>query len=234
MLKCQYGRNTIRCSGHVIGGGQVGPDPQKLDAVKAYPIPKDKKEVRAFLDLARYYRHFVPHFSTIADPLTELTQRKNPNKVKWNDKCEVAFNELKDHLVVSPVLKVVEPDEPYILQTNPSKLGLGVMLSQLEENGEEHPVALASRKLLPREKNNSVIEKECLTIVWLLQVFHVYLFSQKFINESNHQPLSWLQRIKNTSQHLTRWILAVQPYCLEIRHCCGCLNRVLLDFPESQ
>ena len=87
--------------------------------------------------------------------------------MRWNDKCEVAFNKPKDLLVASPVLKVVEPDKPCILQTDAYELaiGLGAMLSQLEENGEEHPIAFASRKLLPREKNYSVNEKECLAIV---------------------------------------------------------------------
>ena len=57
-----------------------------------------------------------------------------------------------------------------------SEQGLGAVLSQLEENGEEDPVGFASRKFLPREKNYSVIEKECLAIVWSLQVLYVYLY----------------------------------------------------------
>ena len=119
-----------------------------------------------------------------------------------------------------PVLKVIEPDKPYILQTDASELGLGAVLSQLEESGEEHPVAFASRKLLPRERNYSVIEKECLAIVWSLQVFHVYLFGRKFTIEIDHQPRE-NEEFKPT---LTRWGLAVQPYCFEIHHHRGSLN----------
>ena len=78
------------------------------------------------------------------------------------------------------MLKVIEPDKPYILQTDASELGLGDVLSQLEESGEEHPVAFASRKLLPREKNYSVIEKECLAIVWALQAFHVFVWPEVY------------------------------------------------------
>ena len=83
--KCQFGKNEVRYLGHVIGGGTVRPDPQKLEAVNNYPVPVSKKEVRAFLGLAGYYRRFVPHFATIAKPLTELTKGKNPDRVKWND-----------------------------------------------------------------------------------------------------------------------------------------------------
>ena len=137
---------------------KVKPDPQKLNAVRDYPTPTSKKEVRTFLGHAGYYCHFVPHFSTIAEPLTELTKGRNPDKVKWNDKRDTAFSKLKvkELLVMPPVLKVIEPNKPYILQTAASELGLGAVLSQLEESGKEHPVAFASRKLLPRERNYSV------------------------------------------------------------------------------
>ena len=117
------------------------------------------------------------------------------------------------------------PSKQYVLQTDASELGLGAVLSQWNGNDEEHPVAFTSRKFLPQEKNYSVIAKECLAIVWALQVFHVYLFGQKFTIEIDHQPLSWLAWMKNTNQCLSRWELTVQPYCLEIRHHRGSLHK---------
>jgi len=157
------------------------------------------------LGLAGYYRRFVPHFATIAEPLTELTRAKYPPKVKWSAKCEEAFCKLKELLVTPPILRVAEPSKPYILQTDASEKGLGAVLSQTTQDGKEHPIAFASRKLLPREKNYSVIEKECLGIVWALQVFYVYLCGQEFCIKTDHQPLSWLDLMKNSNQHLTRW-----------------------------
>ena len=224
MSKCQFGKSEVHYLGHVIGGGTLKPDPQKLEAVDDYPVPATKKEVRAFLGLSGYYRRFVPHFATIAEPLTELTKAKNPDKVKWTDRCERAFCKLKELLLTPPILKVAEPTKCYVLQTDASEQGLGAVLSQIDQNREEHPVAFASRKFLPREKNYSVIEKECLAIVWSLQVFHVYLYGQKFTIETDHQPLSWLERMKNNNQRLTRWALAVQPYCFEICHRSGRKN----------
>ena len=113
----------------------------------------------------------------------------------------------------SPVLKVVEPDKPYILQADASELGLGAVLSHVKDS-EEHPVAFASRKLLPREKNYSVIQKECLALMWSLQVFYVYLLGQRLTIETDHQPLSWLENMKNANQGMSRWALAVQPFIL--------------------
>ena len=98
MSKCQFGRSKVQYLGYVIGGGKVKPDhdPQKLNAVRDYPTPISEKEVRAFLGLAGYYRRFVSHFATIAEPLTELTKGMNPDKVKWTDNCEAAFRKLKE------------------------------------------------------------------------------------------------------------------------------------------
>ena len=79
---------------------------------------------------------------------------------------------LKKLLVSAPVLQIGDPNKPYTLQTDASGRGLGAVLSQIGADGEEHPIAYASRKLLPREENYAVIEKECLAIVWALQVFH--------------------------------------------------------------
>ena len=196
-------------------------DPQKLEAVNNYPKPVSKKDVRTFLKLTGYYRRFLPHFATIAEPLTELTKRKNPDQVKWNERSGEAFQKLKELLLTPPILKVAEPNKRYVLQTDASEQGLGAVLSQIGESSE---VAFASRKFFPREKNYSVIEKECLAIVWSLQVFHVYLYGQKFSIETDHQPLSWLGRMKNNNQRLTRWALSIQPYCFEIRHRSGSSN----------
>ena len=121
-------------------------------------------------------------------------------------------------------MQVADPAKPYILQTDASDRGLGAVLSQREPLGEEHPVALVSRKLLPTETKYSTIEKECLAIVWALQFFPVYLYGQSFTIQTEQQPLAWLQRIKNTNPRLTRWAIVVQPYGFSIVHRSGAAN----------
>ena len=138
--------------------------------------------------------------------------------MEWGAAQQTAFQHLKDVLIDTPVLRVADPTKSYILQTNASERGLGAVLSQLEGQGEEHPVAFASRKLLPREMNYSTIEKECLAIVWALKFFNTYLYGQVFTIETNHQPLSWLHHMKNSNARLTRWALAILPYQFEVKH----------------
>ena len=134
-----------------------------------------------------------------------MTKGKNLDQVKWNEKSGEAFQKLKGLLLIPPIWKVAKTNKQYVLQTDASEQGLGAVLGgQIGEDSEEHPIAFASHKFLPREKNYSVIEKKCLAILWSLQVFHVYLYGQKFSIETNHQPLSWLGQMKNNNQHLTR------------------------------
>jgi hypothetical protein len=50
-------------------------DPSKIKDVVEWVTPTTVKEVRGFLRLAGYYHRFVPDFSKIAKPLTELTKK---------------------------------------------------------------------------------------------------------------------------------------------------------------
>jgi len=64
-----------------------------------------------------------------------------------------------------PVLRLPDVSKPFILQTDASSEGIGAILLQ-KEGQIKYPVAFASKKLLPREKNYSTIEREALAIVW--------------------------------------------------------------------
>jgi len=73
-----------RCSylGHVVGGGEVRMEQDKVEAVKRMQPPKTKKDMRTFLGLTGYYRRFIPNYASIAAPLTDLTWKHQPNLVQ--------------------------------------------------------------------------------------------------------------------------------------------------------
>ena len=78
--------------------------------------------------------------------------------MEWGVAQQTAFQHLKDVLIDTAVLRVANPMKPYIVQTDASERGLGAVLSKVDAQGEEHPVAFTSRKLLPREINYSTRE----------------------------------------------------------------------------
>ena len=185
--------------GYVVGGGKVKPTRSKIQAVKDFPRPKTKTDVRAFLELSGYYRKFIPNYAEIAAPLSDLTRKVALQVISWTDQCSKAFVELKDRLCSLPVLRSPDLSKPFVVPTVASERGIGAVLSQEGSDGE-HPVACISRKLRPRESKYATIEKECLAIVWAVQTLRVYLFGQCFTIQTDHHPLQWLQQMKDKNR----------------------------------
>lgn len=222
--KCQFAKNQRTYLGHVVGHGKVRPELCKIKAVQEFKQPQTKKEVRAFLGLAGYYRRFIKDFATIAAPLSDLTKASSSNQITWMEKHQKAFLELKSCLTAEPVLRNPDFSLPFILQTDASDVGIGSVLSQVDDNGEEHPIAFASRKLLPRERRYAAIEKECLAVVEGIRTFRVYLDGRHFHVQTDHRSLEYLQKMRDSNGQLSRWSLYLQPFDFSICHRPGRLN----------
>jgi hypothetical protein len=87
--KCEFLRKEESYLGHIITSRGVKPDEKKVEAVRNFPVPTTQK-LKSFLGLAGYYRRFIPDFSKIAKPLTELLKKNTP--YVWNERTESAFN----------------------------------------------------------------------------------------------------------------------------------------------
>ncbi|XP_064399260.1 uncharacterized protein LOC135345747 [Halichondria panicea] len=216
--KSQFGAKYCTYLGHIVGGGVVQPGSTKVQAVREFPVPVTKKQVRTFLGLSGYYRRFIPQYADIASPLTDLTRKAAPSDVIWTDTCEQAFQKLKTLLSTSPILASPDFTQQFILQTDASDRGIGAVLSQLDGTGMDRPVAYYSKKLLPREERYSVIEKECLAIKAGVAAFQVYLLGRPFTIQTDHRALMWLNQLKDKNSRLTRWSLSLQPYRFEVVH----------------
>ncbi|GFY78587.1 retrovirus-related Pol polyprotein from transposon 297 [Trichonephila inaurata madagascariensis] len=156
----------------------------------------NKTQVRAFLGLAGYYRRYIPEFSVIAAPLTDLLKgRSRKSTVDWNSSCQNAFEELKTRISKNSVLYSPDFTKPFIIQCDASNLGIGVVLSQVCEN-KEHPIMFLSKKLSLAEQKYSTTEKECAAIIFAVQKLKCYLDGhQKFVIQTDHNPLFWLEKI---------------------------------------
>ena len=141
----------------------VAADPEKTEGVRTWPRPTNATELRSFLGLASYYRRFVRDFGTIAAPLNGLTE-KGATFV-WTEQADAAFKELKLRLTSASVLAYPQFDKPFILDTDASNVGIGGVLSQIQD-GKECVIAYGSRSLTKSERNYCVTRRE------LLCVFH--------------------------------------------------------------
>ncbi|KAF4088913.1 hypothetical protein AMELA_G00060260, partial [Ameiurus melas] len=195
----------------------------KVEAVKGYPRPTSKKKVCAFLGLAGYYRRFVPNFSAIASPLSALTKKGQPDRVRWSADAKQAFWTLKEALTSEPLLRNFTL--PFSVHTDASETGLGAVLSQTFE-GEEHPVLYISRKLSPAERRYAAVEREALAIKWAIEELRYYLAGRPFILVTDHAPLQWMAKAKDTNTRVTRWFLALQDFSFQVQHRAGALHGI--------
>jgi hypothetical protein len=88
--------------GHVVSPKGIAVDPSKVREVLEWKPPATVSEIRSFLGLAGYYHRFIPNFSKITKPITELL--KKGNKYLWSETCDEAFKHLKRLLTTLPVL----------------------------------------------------------------------------------------------------------------------------------
>ncbi|XP_075076472.1 uncharacterized protein LOC142163117 [Nicotiana tabacum] len=87
-----------------VSSAGIQVDPKKIEAVKNWTRPASATDIRSFLGLAGYYRRFVEGFSSIAAPMTRLTQKGV--QFRWSDECEASFQKLKMALTTAPDLKL--------------------------------------------------------------------------------------------------------------------------------
>ena len=213
--KTNIGFEEIEFLGHKVGNGKQRPEESKIEKVKALKPPTAKREVRKVLGLLNYYRKFVKNFSSIALPLTELTKKGQPNKVKWTEACNTSFNTIKRLLSEEPILILPNIDKPFTIRTDASDYGIsGVLLQNVD--GQLRPCAYISRKLLDRERRYSVIEKECLAVVFTVGAFEKYLLFKHFTIETDHKPLSFMKQNKAKNNRLMRWALSLQQFMFTI------------------
>ena len=110
-------------------------------------------------------------------------------KYEWNNQWQEAFDELKQRLVTAPILIYPNYKTEFILSTDTSYDGYRATLSQIADDGKEHPIAYASKSLKKEEVNYEATELEYATIVWAIEHFHKYFETNYFTLVTNHSAL---------------------------------------------
>ena len=125
-------------------------DPEKLEVIKEWPVPKNIHELRSFIGMCAYYCCFIANFSSILGPLHDLTKKNvwQVNKRK-HSLCS------KKSLSLKPVL--VLPDLMIRLKSNVMPVGHSLEVVLLQEG---HTIAYKSMRLNDHEKNLDIYEKE--------------------------------------------------------------------------
>jgi len=142
--ECSLLRTEVSFLAHVVSEDGVSTDPEKIKAVRNWPVLTNIREVRSFLGLASHYRKFVPVFAGIAALIHALAGKYQV--FKWTENCKQAFEDLKEILISSPVLAMPRDGDPFVLDTDACDISIGAVLSQVQD-GHKRVIAYASRTL---------------------------------------------------------------------------------------
>ena len=212
--KSFFFQTEVSFLGHVLSAKGISPNPEKVDKVRDWPVPKTSKEVHSFIGLASYYCRFIPNFAKWSKPLNALIvppahqakvcrgemKKSKLTEFVWSKECQEGFDALKHALTTAPVLAYPDYTQPFILETDASLKGLGAVLSQKGKDGEVRIIAYASRSLRPSERSMrdySSTKIELMALKWsVCEKFKDYLLGSKFTVFTDNNPLVYVKTSK--------------------------------------
>ena len=240
--KCRLFQCEAKFLGHVVSESGIQTDPEKVEAVKSWPVPQSINDVRKFLGFAGFYRRFIAGFSKIAQPLHAMLKgletrtlksgkkKRGPakgQKFLWGSTQQEAFDNLREKLISAPVLAYADYTKPFIVHTDASLDGLGAAIYQVQDDGKERVVAYASRSLGPTEVNYPPHKLEFLALKWAVtDKFHDYLYGQPdFKVRTDNNPLTYVLSSAKLDATGHRWLAELQNYNFHIEYKAGKLNK---------
>lgn len=229
LQKSTFFPRELRYLGHLIEQGRLRPDPKKVAVLDKIQGPKTITEVRSLLGMIGYFQNYIPGYSRIAVPITNLLKnqknRKRLNKqlaVEWSQECQQAILTLLSHLKHA-VLTIPIDGDVFEVETDASDHAIGGVLTVVREQGPL-PVSFVSKKLSSTEKRWATREKKAFAIIYCLRKFDRFVRPFHFTVITDNQSLQWLFDAKVGK--LARWAVLMSEYNMSIRWRKGQSNAV--------
>jgi transposase InsO family protein len=219
--KCEFNRTKVEYLGMVIEEGKISMDPGKLAGIRDWPAPTTVKATRKFLGFGNFYRRFIRHFSHLAKPLNDLL--KKDRQFNWTDNCQQSFEDLKKRFTEEPVLMMPDQTKPFQIETDASKYATGAVLTQLDSNGDRHPISFISKTLSPAERNYEIYDRELLAIIRALEEWRHYIQGSPHttIILSDHKNLTYYREAQKLTRRQARWSLYLSEFDVKLIHTPG-------------
>jgi hypothetical protein len=209
--KCVFWLEEIQFLGHILSAKGIAVDPSKVKDILEWKSPSTAHQVRSFLGLAGYYRRFIPDFSKIVKPITELL--KNDVKFNWPPKCKEALEWLKTLLTTAPVLTQPDIEKPFDVYCDASGIILVCVLMQ-----EGRVIPYASGQLRRHEEPYPTHDLELAAVVHALKIWHHYLLGNVCHMYIDHKSLKYIFTQSELNMRQRRWLELIKDYDLEIHY----------------
>jgi RNase H-like domain found in reverse transcriptase/Reverse transcriptase (RNA-dependent DNA polymerase) len=219
--KWKFCQTRIEYLGMIIEEGKISMDAVKLGGIRDWPVPTTLKQTRSFLGFGNFYWKFISHYSELAQPLNNLT--KKDKKFEWTADCQKGFDTMKKWFTEEPVLLMPDQSKPFQIESDASKVATGTVLTQLNSNGNQHPVAFLSKTFSKTERKYKIYDRELLGIIQVLKEWRHYIqgSGHTTIVYSDHKNLTYFWTAQKLNDQQARWPLYLSGFDLKLIHLPG-------------
>jgi len=126
--KIVLGASEIKYLGHCLSSRGIRVIPDRVEAIKQYPCPKNLHSVRRFLGMVSFCARFIPDFSKGAAPIHQL--KGKGIRFVWGEENQASFESLTAALCEAPVLRVPDFEKDFVLVTDASDIAVSAVLNQ--------------------------------------------------------------------------------------------------------
>ena len=179
-----------------------------------------------FSGIHRYYRRFIPKFAQVAQPLHKLMSGENACKkkaaIKWDSRCQQAFDDLKELCTTAPILMYANFSKPFKHHTDACGMSLGAVLYQTKEDGTKAVIAYASRSLSKAESHYPTHRLEFLTLKWaVVEKFHEYLYGWTLNIHIDNNLLTYVLTTAKLDAASHHWVTSLANYNFRLHYRTG-------------
>ena len=223
--KCVFGVRELDYLGHKVTTAGILPMPERVSAIRDFPVPKDKGGIQRFLGMINYYHRFLPRIAGKLAPLHVASAGKG-KEITWTPECQQAFDLAKSALADATLLHHPRPSAATSITVDASDTDMGGQLEQLHGKVWK-PIAFFSRKLSPAESKYAAFDRELLALYSGIGHFRHFLEGRQFTAYTDHKPLTRaLKSLTDRSPRQTRHLSFVSEFTSDIQHISGKQNVV--------
>jgi len=222
--KSWIGFQQVKFFGYKVTPGKYEMDEDRKKAVMEAPMPTNMKQMQRFLGVAVFFNEFIPNYSQVTAKLYDMIApdfKWDPST--WKVDYVNEFEEVKRALVASVAKHFPDYEKDWIIRADASDIAVAAVLLQIfkDENGKDtyHPIAFKSRKLSGSAVRWDIYKKEAYAVYFAVKSFAYYLHGKKFILETDHQNLLWME--KSEAYIVIRWRIYLQSFQMLLRNIKG-------------
>src|SRR5437868_13581257 len=143
--KIKFDLPEIKYVGMILTADGIKPNPDKVKSILELEPPQSISDIRQLMGMVNWFNKFIPDLASIAKPIYDLTSPKN--EYKWDENCELAFNEIKFQLSNMVMKAYPDFDKEFIIECDASAIGYGAKLYQMTDDNKEKIIEFTSKSL---------------------------------------------------------------------------------------